>query len=278
MSPSGGADLLVLTRGVLLDALEALAEHREAVVVIGAQAIYLRTGAAEVALAEMTKDSDLALDPRALAREPLIEEAMRAAGFELQEQRPQPGTWVGRDGIPVDLMVPAALSGPGGHRGGRIPPHSNRATRRAAGLEAAMVDRSRMEIRSLTQGDDRAFATHVAGPAALLVSKLHKLSERENQSDRLADKDAHDIYRLLQVPTDELVATFSWLIDDPLAGGVTRDALEALERLFASGPEALGSMMAGRAEAGVGAPEVVSASVAVLAADLLAALDRRRER
>lgn len=47
-------DLLVQSRGALLDALVALAEHREAVVVIGAQAIYLRTPAAPVALAEAT--------------------------------------------------------------------------------------------------------------------------------------------------------------------------------------------------------------------------------
>lgn len=52
MSPPGDADLLVAARGVLLDTLEALAAHRDALVVIGAQAIYLHTGEADVALAE----------------------------------------------------------------------------------------------------------------------------------------------------------------------------------------------------------------------------------
>lgn len=270
MSTNGGADLLVRTRTALLDALETLAEHREAVVVIGAQAIYLHTGRGSASLPEMTKDSDLVLDPRALEPTPLIEEAMRAADFELQDHKPQPGTWINRDGIPVDLMVPAALSGRGGRRGGRIPPHSNRATRRAVGLEAAVVDRNLMEIRSLDPGDERVFSAYVAGPAALLVSKLHKISEREDQSDRLADKDAHDVYRLMvTVPTEALVRTFSELRDDPLAGDATRQALEFLSRLFASGPDALGSSMAGRAEAGVGSPEVVAASVAALAADVL---------
>jgi hypothetical protein len=47
---------------VLLDALEALAAHRDALVVVGAQAIYLHTGEADVALAEATKDSHLAID------------------------------------------------------------------------------------------------------------------------------------------------------------------------------------------------------------------------
>jgi hypothetical protein len=270
VNATGGADLLIRTRTALLDALETLAVHREAVVVIGAQAIYLHTGRGSASLPEMTKDSDLALDPRALGRAPLIEEAMRAAGFELDDQKPQPGTWVNRDGIPVDLMVPEALSGQGGRRGGRIPPHSNSATRRAVGLEAAVVDRSLMEIGSLDPDDERLFPTYVAGPAALLVSKLHKISEREDQSDRLADKDAHDIYRLLvAAPTGDLVRVFFELRDDPLAGDVTRRALEFLGRLFAVGPEALGSTMAGRAEAGVGSPEVVAASVAALAADVL---------
>jgi hypothetical protein len=39
-------DLLVKARSALLDALEALNEQRNAVVVVGAQAIYLRSGQA----------------------------------------------------------------------------------------------------------------------------------------------------------------------------------------------------------------------------------------
>lgn len=275
MSATGDRDLLIAARAALLDALAALAEHREAVVVIGAQAIYLRTGRLAVALPEMTKDSDLALDPRSLNREPLIEEAMRRAGFELRPEPRQPGTWLNRGGIPVDLMVPEALAGSGGRRGGRIPPHSSQATRRATGLEAAIVDRSRMRVASLTAGDDRIFEAWIAGPAALLVSKLHKIAEREGQHGRLNDKDAHDCYRLLVgASTEELAASFVGLRSDPVAGAVTRVALEHLMRLFAGGADALGSRMAGRAEAGVGVPEVVAASVATLAADLLACLSR----
>jgi hypothetical protein len=273
MSPSGDPDLLARTRSALLDALEALAEHRRAVVVIGAQAVYLRTGGLAVALPETTKDCDLALDPRALGERPLIEEAMRAAGFELQEERQQPGTWVNADGIPVDLMVPESLSAAGGRRGARVPPHSKLAMRRAAGLEAAVVDHSPLTIAALTPGDTRVFTANVAGPAALLVSKLHKLAEREGDPDRLADKDAHDVYRLLVgVPTEELVASLSRLRRDAVAGAATQVALAALDRLFAAGPPALGSLMAGRAETGVGSPAVVSASVAVLAGDLLQGL------
>ncbi|HUP21692.1 MAG TPA: GSU2403 family nucleotidyltransferase fold protein [Thermoanaerobaculia bacterium] len=246
MSHSGGSDLLARTRRALLDALEALGAHRDAVVVIGAQAVYLQTGGVAVALAETTKDSDLAVDPRVLGGTPRIEEAMRAAGFVLDRDTGQPGSWVNPDGIPVDLMVPQALSGRGGHRGARVPPHDRRALRRAAGLEAAVVDNRRMPVAALEVSDRRSFTVKIASPAALLVSKLHKLMERESSPDRLADKDAHDVYRLLAgVPVDELVASFRRLRDDSLAGAVTRAALEGFERLFAAGPEALGSIMAG---------------------------------
>lgn len=110
MNNPGGdpRDLLVRARGVLLDALEALAEQRNAVIVIGAQAIYLQTGGIDVALAEATKDSDVALDPRRLAEIPRIEAAMREAGFR-SAANGQPGSWINTSGIPVDLMVPEQL-------------------------------------------------------------------------------------------------------------------------------------------------------------------------
>lgn len=108
--------------------------------------------------------------------------------------------------------------------------------------------------------------------SALLVAKLHELGEREEHTDRLVDKDAHDVYRLLALlPSERFVAPLALLSRDPLAGEATQRGLEYLERLFAAGPDALGSLMAGRAEEGVGDPEVVSASVAALAQDLLAA-------
>lgn len=44
MSAHGDADLLVAARRALLDTLEALRAHQDALVLIGAQAIYLHTG------------------------------------------------------------------------------------------------------------------------------------------------------------------------------------------------------------------------------------------
>ena len=197
MNPSGDVDPLIAARSALLDALDALREHINALVIVGAQAVYLHTGAAPVALAEATKDSDLALDPRVLASEPLLEEAMREAGFSRDLRSTQPGAWLNAAGIPVDLMVPEALAGQSGRRGARIPPHAKDAARRAVGLEAAIVDHSPIEIRALARDDHRSHTANVAGPAALLVAKLHKIGERQATPGRLVDKDAHDIYRLL---------------------------------------------------------------------------------
>jgi hypothetical protein len=270
MSPAGDADLLVAARSALLDALAALAAHREALVLIGAQAIYLHTDAAAVALAETTKDSDLAVDPRELHDAPLLDDAMQEAGFRLDTAHPQPGSWISPAGIPVDLMVPTALAGDRGRRGARIPPHSIHATRRTNGLEAAVIDHALMTIAALDPADPRQATISVAGPAALLISKLHKLGERRNDPGRLLDKDAHDIYRLL-VATDprQLAARLDVLARDDLAGDATRGAVTYLRDLFASTGDRLGASMAGRAEEIVGDPVVVTASVTALADDLL---------
>lgn len=273
MKPTGNADLLVAARRALLDALDALAAHRQSVIVIGAQAIYLHTGAAAVGLAETTKDSDLALDTRSLSDVPLLEDAMSEAGFRRDPDSAQPGSWLNRAGIPVDLMAPETLAGGSGRRRARIPPHSKHAVRRAAGLEAALVDNSPMLVTSLGNGDDRAYTANVAGPAALLIAKLHKLGERQATPGRLVDKDAHDLYRLLVATrTQDIAQSLRRLQTDPLAGPATHQGLHYLADLFATGPGAPGSVMAGRAEEGIGEPVTVATSAAVLATDLLDAI------
>lgn len=145
----GVDNLIVEARAALLDAIAALGAHEASVILIGAQAVYLRTGSAGFALAEATKDSDLAIDPRELGNDPRLEEAMAAAGFVLNPVTQQPGAWISPTGIPVDLMVPERLAGAGSRRGVGIPPHGKSSARRAAGLEAALVDYSRMPVASL---------------------------------------------------------------------------------------------------------------------------------
>ena len=69
-----------------------------------------------------------------------------------------------------------------------------------------------------------------------------------------------------------MAVTLRQLRQHEVCGRVTQEALVYLEQLFAAGPEAMGSTMAGRAEQLVGSPATVSASVAALAGDLIAHL------
>jgi hypothetical protein len=96
----------VAARKVLLDALDALGVHRRSIVLVGAQAVYVHAGEADIAVDPYTSDADLAVDVRLLGKEPLLEKAMRAARFK---PGVQPGTWMGEGAVPVDLLVPEAL-------------------------------------------------------------------------------------------------------------------------------------------------------------------------
>ncbi len=61
---SGEASTIyILARRTLLDAVNALGAHGETIVLIGAQAIYLHTGDADLDTAPFTTDADFAIDP-----------------------------------------------------------------------------------------------------------------------------------------------------------------------------------------------------------------------
>jgi len=234
--------LYVAARGVLLDALQALAPHGAAVIVAGAQAVYLRTGSTDLGIAPFTTDGDLALDPVLLGDEPALEEAMTGAGFRLREPGPEPGIWIADvtvDGrtvpIPVDLIVPERVAGPGGRRGARLRGHDKRAARRILGLEAVLVDHSTERIAALDPDDPREFDAEVAGVAALFVAKLHKIHDRVAQprAGRVHDKDAADVYRLMQTSSPAAVAAqLHRLREHPVAGPPTQAALGYLATLF----------------------------------------------
>ena len=70
----------VAARRVLLDALTVLAPHGDAIILAGAQALYLHTGTADLAIAPYTTDGDLVLDPLLLGEDPELEAGMFAAG------------------------------------------------------------------------------------------------------------------------------------------------------------------------------------------------------
>lgn len=258
----------VAARRVLLDALDALTAHLDALVLVGAQAIYLHTGEGDLAVAPYTTDADIAVDPAALIAEPALEETMLAAGFVLGAQ---PGIWFGTGDVEIDLLVPEAVGG-GGRRGARLGTHGSRAARKARGLEAALVDNTPMRIRSLEEPDDRRFEIAVAGPAALLVAKLHKLAERQGAVDRLQDKDALDVLRLLRATETTALATrMRALLRDEHSAEVTRESIEQLRVLFGA-DGAVGSRMAARAAGPLEDPATIAASAAALASDLLTAL------
>lgn len=271
----------VAARRVLLDALTALAPQAQAVIVAGAQAIYLRTGRGDVAIAvaPFTTDGDLALDPGQLEDDPELEAVMTDAGFELLPREGghvEPGIWIARttvDGteftIPVDLIVPEGVAAGRGRRGARLGAHGKRAARRAVGLEAALVDNSPMTISPLEARDDRSVVTNVAGVAALLVAKLHKLHDRlaSEPEHRRDDKDAGDVIRLMQATSaDEVRSTLANLCLHEIAGPVSRSALGYVDELFGRRGR-IGIQMAARALR-LGMPEdrVEALSVAYTAA------------
>lgn len=243
-TPAPPDPVYVEARRVLLDALEALAPHAPAVVVAGAQAVYLHTGRGDIAVAPYTTDGDLAVDPTLLRDAPELEAAMTEAGFRLAEPggHPEPGVWITEaeiEGIdilmPVDLIVPEGAAPPGGRRGARLGPHGRRAARRARGLEAALVDHSTMTVAALDPSDVRSFEVEVAGPAALFVAKAHKIHDRvaSNRASRIEDKDGADVVRLMQTTSPARVGTrLQSLRSDPLAGEPTDDALGYMDDLF----------------------------------------------
>jgi hypothetical protein len=259
--------IYVRARRVLLDAFEALAPFREAVILVGAQAIYLHTGDSGLAVAPYTTDADLVLDPELLLPDPKIVDAMQAAGFAPTANLV--GTWTQSPQHPsVDLLVPEALGGPG-RRGARLGVHGNHVARKGRGLEAAIVDKSWVTIGALDPADVRHVDAWLAGPAALLVAKLHKLAERAHTPSRLDDKDALDVFRILQsLPAETLTTGIGRLRSSALSEAVTTEAVGYLSELFA-GAQRVGSQMAARALTPLEDPTVVAASCAALAGELL---------
>jgi hypothetical protein len=71
---------------------------------------------------------------------------MTKANCTLNPDPGQPGSWINSQGIPVDLMVPEAIASCPSRRRADIPPHARAATRRAVGLEAAVVDHAEKAV------------------------------------------------------------------------------------------------------------------------------------
>jgi hypothetical protein len=227
---------------VLLDALQALEPHRSSLVLVGAQAVYLRSISSSLQVAPYTTDADLALNPAHLAERPALESLLADAGFRPAGPN-HIGSWVrstpiqGREeDVQVDLMVPAAVAAGTGRRSVELPGHDAHATRRTVGLEAALVDHGPLTVSAMELGDPRVCVIEVAGPGALLVAKLHKIVERLEQKhrrDRTSDKDAADVFRLFQgTPAEVMAEALHRARAAAVSRAVTETALEELRPTF----------------------------------------------
>ena len=265
--PASPAYEYVAARRVLLDALVALEPHIDAVIVIGAQAVYLRTQDRMPHYQPFTTDADLVIDPGQLADTPLLGDAMLAAGFTSTRE---PGIWMrhtkhpGFDDditLPVDLIVPSQIAPRAGRRGARLPGgHGNRAARKTRGVEGALVDHDPLLIEALDARDQRRLIVNVAGAAALVIAKAHKLGERLATPSRLVAKDAGDLYRLFEATAV------------PRMAATTEEALDYLLQLFGT-PRSPGIELATQALADVADASTVTSMVVGYVRDLAEALD-----
>lgn len=229
-------------RRVLLDALGALSQQLAAVVLVGAQAVYLRTADRLPAYQPFTTDADIVLDPSLLTDRPGLGDVMRNAGFVLTAE---PGIWEARfkrpgfeDDIvvPVDLIVPMHVAAGPGRRSARLGgEHGKHSARKSEGLEGALADHSPIRISAIDPADDRVVDVNVAGEAGLLVAKLHKLGDRLEKPECLDAKDAGDVYRLFDiVAPDEMATRLMALLADERSAAATLKALDYGDTLFSA--------------------------------------------
>ncbi len=270
----------VEARRILLDVLTALAPHLDAVVLVGAQAVYLRTEGRIQGYQPFTTDADLVLDPSRLEPIPPLGETMIRAGFTLTDE---PGIWEARFNrpgfdeeivVPVDLIVPEELAPKAGRRAARLPgDHGKSTARKSPGLAGAVVDNSPIELTALEPGDPRQPQVKVAGHGALLVAKLHKLGDRLATPARLQAKDAGDVYLLFDaIGAEQMAATLRALLGDERSAATTAKALMYLDALFTT-PASPGVRLASGALRTLLPEETVSAVMTSYAAALRRMMD-----
>jgi hypothetical protein len=250
------------SRRLLIDTIRALSDFSDGLTVVGAHAVHVwvQDALGPVPM-QATRDADVAVNPAFVTSDPKLLEVMGGIGVE-PAFPDRPGVYgyavdkelpfLGR--ATIDLIVPEAYAGPG-RRAARIA-GQKRAAGRATGLELAVWDRRRRTLAAI-DGPAATVEAWVAGPAALLVAKSHKVHERLAQlatrPDRLRPKDSGDIALLMMVsqPNDvrdvmvsqskehpEIAAVVCdaarWLVDmysDP-AGVLRRQAADALADRF----------------------------------------------
>jgi hypothetical protein len=250
---------LVSSRATLCRVLDALSDHGEAVTIIGAHAVHERTKGLAVQ-SSSTKDGDVAITPRLVAREPNLEFVMRRAGFRpLMEVAAElhgdhrgrrwsdrPGLWgtgITDQGDPVDevdLMVPERLAGEGRRSVGCLRQHGKITTGRVAGIELAILERDLLPVEDFASASSRhAFVAKASG---LICAKAYKITDRlsapaTRSAARLAvlPKDSTDMWRCMSVSNpDELLGDFSRHSSDQESGPAIREGLSRFRQLVAS--------------------------------------------
>ncbi len=207
-----------------------------------------------------------------------LDQSLTKAGF-WHQKKDSVGAWVThrvtehdpRTVVCVDFLVPTSISPGKGRRAARLRGHDPRLARKVAGLEGALVDRDRVTLGALTEEDQRSFDIKVAGPAALLVSKLIKIDDRCD-TPRQNDKDALDVVRLLRgVATSDLAERMLHVANDERSSEVACRSIDLLRSLFCR-RSAAGIQMAIRSTFGLMDPDELAVSCELLASSLLQAI------
>jgi hypothetical protein len=157
----------------------------------------------------------------------------------------------------------------GGTRSADLLNHDRMTARRTIGLEAALVDFEVKKIESALNPDE-FIEIKVAGPAALLVAKAHKIYERKDSPNRMQDKDALDVYRILVAfETADLLPKFELITENPISRSTTLLAIEYLKELFIIGNPPIGSEMVRRAVSSLGNADEMAQAVKILVSELI---------
>lgn len=211
---------IVTSRQVLIDVIIGLADHGEALTVIGGHAVMEVTRKIpSLPPPDTTRDADLGVFPQLLSSEPQITARMTELGYE-EASAARPGVWFPitqrdksiHDRDSVDLIAPMSLSKDGltttrTIRSARVGDHGKRAVSATEGTELSLVDRFHASLHAFDS--DASVDTYIAGPSALLCAKAYKLHDRMNpdelrrNGERLRAKGFADVYRLMQAVTGD---------------------------------------------------------------------------
>lgn len=273
----------VAARRLLLDVLEGLGDSRKQVVLIGAQAVLLRIGPTSSPVVLATFDGDIGVDPRNPPGADLAR-VLDSLGLGLLEKdgHPQPGTWVQKAPsekvqLSIDLLVPEAFSPKRGKRAAAIDQQQPNVARYVKGIEASLTDKRAEVVASFDPGDRREMTVPVAGAGALVIAKLHKLSDRlgnERRPDRVHSKDCYEVLRLMQLPVSDVVDGWAAAAGAEVSRQVSLEATGLLDRLFAA-DDGVGAQLASDHVAEFEDSAVVRASARTLARELVESVRSR---